>query len=108
MSPDRELSTGEDFNFFSPIINSQISVIIFTPFEQLDDFIDENKYLYGLIGIFAALTGYLTTLIESTHTSTGEILRNFIFVTGFLIVILLTLVTYVKMLKKLQTPENRY
>ncbi|QIO23711.1 hypothetical protein [Haloarcula sp. JP-L23] len=69
---------------------------LYSPIEQLDNFLWENRHLFTLIGIFGAISVYLST-VEAQISESLEIFSNFAVVAGLSLVTILSLVILVKL-----------
>lgn len=70
---------------------------LYSPIQLIDNFVDENRHLFTLIGVFGAVTVYLRT-VDDEIGATSEWLGNFAVVSGLGLVILLSVILIVKLL----------
>lgn len=75
------------------------------PVKRLDDFLEENRHLFTLISVFGAVSIYLRTVDEELD-KTAKLVGEFALVTGFAIVILLSLVVTTKLLWKMREAKR--
>ncbi|MFB6255610.1 MAG: hypothetical protein ABEH58_02605 [Haloplanus sp.] len=79
---------------------------LYSPFEQLDNFLWETRHLFTLIGVFGAVTIYLRDLGQQAGAQL-QIPVGPIAISGFSIVLLLSVLVLAKLVKRTRDLEGR-
>lgn len=82
--------------FFDLFIEDILYPSLYSPIGRLDTFIDDNRHLFTLIGVFGAVAVYLQTVENEINAEMGE-LGNIAVVSGLLLVVLMSVIVMVKL-----------
>lgn len=100
---------GLDFKLVSNTVGEIKSLVTYKfsrPFLKLDDFCNENRHLFTVLGVFGALSIYLNTIIDKTDYTQEA--NSLAIGAGFGIVSILSLVVIVKIAMKASETEGAF